>query len=122
VSRSRLLRWLGLGLWCAVLLLLSVSRFASLNAWIRAQGAAHYGVHVGVFALGALLICRANVRLTSLACLLGFGAILEGLEALRYETQFEYSDVIADAAGLLLYVILFRLSRKTPAHGIREAD
>jgi VanZ family protein len=88
------------------------------------HGYPHDLAHVAVF-LAAFLINtsgrnnRTSVTLVALLLIL-FGALLEGAQMIIFRNPFEYHDVVSDAAGVALGLLVRSIGRHE--HGYRRAS
>jgi hypothetical protein len=91
---------------CLVMLALLAALPARFRGWFATYGLVHACAHIAVFYVAFLVtVLRAkNGRDTAfLGCLLlSYGAALEALQTMLFHIPLEYSDVLADAAGVAL--------------------
>jgi hypothetical protein len=82
---------------------------ARFRGWFATYGLVHECAHIAVFYLAFLvtsLRAKNGRDAAFLGCLLlSYGAALEALQTVLFHIPLEYSDVLADAAGVALGVL-----------------
>jgi hypothetical protein len=96
--------------WLSFLVFLSFAPEA-VRMQLATTGKLHTVVHLLAFFITAVLAASAKVATLSSVCLSTTiaGILLEALQTVIYHNVFEYSDVLADAAGSIFGCIVGRL-------------
>jgi hypothetical protein len=107
-SSTRSSRWMGnrLGwLWSAIVIAVSIAP-PGIKTYLRPTGPLHAWAHLAMFCAGALVVCRTGGRPRDWArlvpCLVATAFLSEMSEVAIYRNAFEYADVAADLAGVLV--------------------
>ena len=91
---------------CLALLALLAALPARFRGWFATYGLLHACAHIAVFYVAFLamaLRAKSGRDAAFLGCLLlSYGAALEALQTVLFHIPLEYSDVLADAAGVAL--------------------
>jgi len=91
--------------WVAVLSLLP-----SWKREFHTKGPLHVPGHALIFAVSAVVACRSAQsvfqRVIRCAAVIGFGCGLEALQSWIFRSRFEWDDVVTDACGVLLFLLV----------------
>lgn len=95
-------------LWFGWVTVLSIR--LSWRQLFHTTGLLHFPGHALVFSLSALVVCRsvksASQRVIRCSAVAGYGWALEVVESRLFRSSFEWWDVLADACGVLLFLLI----------------
>jgi hypothetical protein len=91
--------------WVAVL-----SLRPSWKRGFHTKGLLHVPGHVLIFAVSAFVACRSaqsvSQRVIRSAAVISFGCALEAVQSWIFRSRFEWDDVVTDACGVLLFLLV----------------
>ena len=97
-------RWM----WFAWVVVLSL--LPALKRHLGTKGLLHIPGHALIFAISAYVACGLAEplarRVAKCAAVIGFGCALEALQSGLFGSKYEWGDVLTDACGVVLFLLL----------------
>lgn len=110
--------------WFAWVVVLSLQ--PSWKREFHTKGPLHAPGHALIFAVSAFIACRSaqsvSQRFIRCAAVIGLGGALEALQSWIFRSRFEWDDVVTDACGVLLFLLVAACvdSIRRPWHSVPE--